>query len=651
VRRSTPFGFDTNSSFAANTVYSPSLLYDGNFASNEVDVSYAAYRFRLASTGETNLSGVLARHPTNMPGRVEIIGDNVNLDRARIRAESTAIIRARNLTGGASARVDAPFCSYDLGSSSPPLVFTNLAPPVVQRLSGEVSAWSAIWNNYQTNATGTNLDLVRFHVLVIDNELQTLQPVAITDLALRSPHVVLSDAVTVRDSFFTDATSLHIVGGLNLPLNSLWRSNNVPNLINLTNDGNFSIPGVARFGSDRVGGYANFINRGTNVASSQFIRADRVENSGCIIANSGVISVDAGTMSVQGGPWSVSTNLFTNTFFSGNAIFTNIFFAVVTNIPGKIQSHSDIQIVADDFFASDSYLRAGGGALGALSLSVAHRLSDGGPGTSNYWAASAGFQLNERPAAGGNLLATHIVSLARPEQEVFHTWPSEDRGNSVSGYDNNLALGKLTLDGAPASVFYFNPPSGQSSGAIYVDYLELLNNATNYNETVNAPINIAPNMRIYFANANLAPSKLDGRVGGRLIWVKNYAGALSSTNIVYPSPPYPTGTVVRANVALATSRDDDSDGDTIVNADDPDPFFINQSVGLRIEASKSGHALLSWNALAEATNLLECAVDPQATSWRPVTNFVQGDLTTRVSVRESLSLTNQRIYRVRVTPR
>jgi hypothetical protein len=208
----------------------------------------------------------------------------------------------------------------------------------------------------------------------------------------------------------------------------------------------------------------------------------------------------------------------------------------------------------------------------------------------------------------------------------------------------------LTLDGASNSLFHFNPPGGRSTAAIYVDYLELLNYATNYNynEPGPRPFNIAPGMTIYFANANIAPSKLDGGAGGRLRWVKEYAGELSSITIVYPSPPYPTGTVVRANIALATSLDEDSDGDGIVNADDPDPFFISQSVGLNIEASKSGDALLSWNALAKATNVLECAATPDGNSWTTITNFVQGSHTTRVSVRERLSQTNQRIYRVRV---
>jgi hypothetical protein len=646
VRRSTPFGFTNANTFAANTVYSPSLLYNGTFASNTVDVGYSAYRFRLASTGETNLTGTLVRHPTNTPGRVEIIGDNVNLDRARIRAESTAIIRAKNLVGNSTAQVDAPFAAYDLGSTNPPLVISNLAPPFVQRLSGEVAAWSATWDNYEITANSTNL--VRFHVLVLENALQSIQPVVITELALRSPHVVISDNVSVSTSFFTDASSLHIAGTLNLPFGMSWDSNNVPKLINFTNDGILNISGAGKFGTDRKKeeGYGNFINRGTNIATSFFIKAGRFENTGCLLANSGPISIEADNVRIQGGPSSISTNLVTNTVVIGNVTFTNVFLAVVTNIPGKIQANSDVQITAGDMVAIDSYIRAGAGSSGALLLDIDNRLADGGPGTSNYWAATAGFHLAKQKTVSGDLLATHITSMAPNEQqEVFHSWPAEDRGASVAGFNNNLALGKLTLDGAANTLFHFNPGGGKTRAALYVDYLELLNNATNFTGT-NSAFNIATNMTIYFANANLSPSKIEANPG--LVWVKDFAGPLSSTNIVYPSPPYPTGTVVTANIALATSKDFDSDGDGISNADDPDPFFISQSVGLAIEISKSGDAFLSWNALARATNILECATTPDTGNWNTITNFIQGEQTTRVRVRESLSNTNQRIYRVRV---
>ena len=642
VRRSTPPALTNGAALSSNAAYSPDLLYTTSFASNAVQVNYSGYRFAISSTGQTN-AATEAVHPTNMTGRVEIIGDNVNLDRTRIRAESTAIIRAKNLIGNAVAQVNAPFNAFDL-SAGAPLIISNLTPAAVQRLSGEIAVWSATWENTETNLAG-NDTRVRFHVLMVDNELQTLQPVVITDLALRSSHVVIRDILNVRDSFFTDARDLHIAasGGLSLPFGTSWRATNAPNVINFTNDGGLNISGAGRFGTDRTQAYGNFINRGTNIASSQFIRAGLFENTGCILATGGLLSIEATTARILGGPASITTNLFTNTFGG----FTNIFLGVVTNIPGKLQGNSDVRIVANDLVASNSYIRA----AGALMLTVNGRLTDGGVGTSNYWAANAGFDLTRRPSSGGDLLGTHLISQALIEQqEVFHTWAAEDRGASAAGYNNNLALLKLTLDGASNTVFHFDPPAGQSRAAIYVDYLELLNWATNSNYDPSLPLafDVSPNMTIYFANANISPSKIDEAGGGRLVWVSDFAGPLSSIDIVYPSPPYPTGTVVTANIALATSTQIDSDGDGIVNADDPDPFFIAQSVGLNIEISKSGDGILSWNALKDATNVLECADTIRPNNWVTVTNFVQAELTTRVRVRESLSQTNQRIYRVRV---
>src|SRR5205085_10890000 len=102
---------------------------------------------------------------------------------------------------------------------------------------------------------------------------------------------------------------------------------------------------------------------------------------------------------------------------------------------------------------------------------------------------------------------------------------------------------------------------GQTGKALYVDYLELDNFATNYN----LAFDISPDLTIYFANSNIDPFKLDHSTSGRLRWVSDFAGPLSSTNVSYPpSPAHPlTTNSYLFNIALVRSKDLDSDGDGI----------------------------------------------------------------------------------------
>ena len=84
------------------------------------------------------------------------------------------------------------------------------------------------------------------------------------------------------------------------------------------------------------------------------------------------------------------------------------------------------------------------------------------------------------------------------------------------------AGGKLTFDGGDRSLFRFSGPG--TNNALYVDYIEMLNGATNFNSLFTN----APNLTIYFANANVPVSKLDGAAAGRFRWVQSFTGPLRS---------------------------------------------------------------------------------------------------------------------------
>jgi hypothetical protein len=217
-------------------------------------------------------------------------------------------------------------------------------------------------------------------------------------------------------------------------------------------------------------------------------------------------------------------------------------------------------------------------------------------------------------------------------------------GVSVYGYSNNLALGKLTLDGGQNSLFHFDPPTGQSNRAIYVDYLELRNFATNYFDS----LAISPGITIYFANSNVDPGKLDVSNGGRLRWIQDFTGPLSSitTNFTYLDGITYTFTV---NLAVLASRNLDSDGDGLVNAVDPTPFFEPNQMGLTISLTPSlpHKPQLTWHALARSTNRVEYISAAGSTNWQLLTNIINGPTNGTLKVIDNTPTASPRLYRIK----
>jgi hypothetical protein len=224
-------------------------------------------------------------------------------------------------------------------------------------------------------------------------------------------------------------------------------------------------------------------------------------------------------------------------------------------------------------------------------------------------------------------------------------WSGDDLGAVAQGYSNNVAVGKLTLDAK--GMFSTLSFGGTSAGkAIYVEYLQFDNYATNYTTTVS----IDAGFTIYFADANVSARKLDGASNGRFRWVPTFVGPNSSTNITYPS-----GEVFSFNRALVASNDLDSDGDGIPNGFDPTPIFVPEVIGLSVGVTNAPteRVTITWNALALATNRVEFkSTFGAATGWQVLTQFVMGQSTAPVTVTDPAPVgAGQRFYRVRVEPR
>lgn len=636
--------------YTTNLTYTPALLYNGSYASNSVSAGYSAFSATASPITVLNGSGqnvYLTTDPTNYPGRIEINGDSLSLDATRIRAEATISIKTRDLSSNKVARIDAPFANFDLRTLQPQMVISNFAPKSVQRLGGQISAWSATWRNTENAPSGTNSIL--FHVLMVDHNLNANQAVVINELALHAPHLVIGDQLAVRKTIQIDARSLDVTGGLTLPASASWGNGNMVELYNLTNRGFINVSANALVGTDRPNRYDNYINAGTNVAASQQIRTRNLQNSGCLRASSGLMTIEADTLAIKGAPLTTNVALVGFTNVAGG-IFV---FVYQTNVTGaKLQANSDIQITANSMTVSNSSIQTG--PVGsALILNVRDNLADAGGIAPSEWQVSGGFQLLSRPTSG-NLLGTRLRSTIGRNGAANHTWAGEDRGATAAGFSNNVALGKLTLDGDTNSLFEFAPSAPGTRGAIYVDYLELLNQATN----INTQLSIDPNLTIYFANANISAVKLNGSAGGRLRWVSSFTGPNSSTNITYTttnSDGSITENTYTLNTALATDKNIDSDGDGVVNGDDPTPVYTTESVGLRLSTTKAKppQVLVRWNGLRFATNTVEYKSALTNATWTVLTNIVPpGPFSGPLSVADPFASASsngvQRFYRVRV---
>jgi hypothetical protein len=335
-----------------------------------------------------------------------------------------------------------------------------------------------------------------------------------------------------------------------------------------------------------------------------------------------------------------------------------------TLINGSLIAGGDVSITTGSLLVSNLMLQAGR----ALTLQVTNFLTDGGVTNGNIWVvgssgvggSDSGFNLPILPNLG-DLLGTTITNIAPTNKSIINVWAGRDFGVSVNGYTNNVAVGRLFLDALsapPHSLFTFN--GAGASNAMYVDYLELRDQATNRDASGSnfTAITIAPNMVIYYAQAVIdglsIAEKMNHKNGDHLRWVPEYAGYFSSTNLVYPD-----GTTNGPfNAALAQSFDIDSDGDGIANGSDPTPFFVSGEINFKLTVTNKPPltALLTWDSIPSATNTVDYRTNLVLGNWLPLTTNISPSL---VPPAGGWPITNivadpvtgsSRYYRVRVDP-
>lgn len=339
--------------------------------------------------------------------------------------------------------------------------------------------------------------------------------------------------------------------------------------------------------------------------------------------------INNGLVSDQGS--SIYANNFVNSGTFSNGINSFVLRSLTTTLTNSLLvGGGDFSITANSLMANNTVLQVGR----SLTLQVTNLLTDGIPNlvaggvtNGNVWsvggASSVGINLSIKPLAG-DLLGTTINANALNNKKIINTWAGQDFGFSTAGFTNNVAIGRLILDAGTNSVFVFNGTGGAGvSNAIYVDYLELLDQATN-RDAVGNPLALtnSANLVIYYASATLngilVSEKLNHKNNNHLRWVPSYVGNFSSTNLVI------NGVTNTLNVGLVQSTSIDSDGDGIPNAYDPTPFFTPGQVNLAVTVTNSlpPKAIIQWQTIPGATNYVFYKTNLLSPSWLTLTNFV-----------------------------
>ncbi len=489
-----------------NAVYAPSMLYDA--ASHQTNVVAGNYAGYSASIGPI-LSVPSGVNITNQAPRIEVQADTLDISLARIRSEGPVIITATNLIGQSPVAINAGLLSADLGSTSGSMVVSNIFPSNFQRLRGDLYAWSYTWQN--TEVTGTETNLIKFHVLILDQSLAASLTPIVERLTLRSENLVIEDDLFVSNSVriasenLTINSSLQLSGIPNLTLNNFVGVKN----LTLGTNGLISVANNAFFGFDTENGYDSINNNGLILATAPQFKSGSFLNSGSIQANNG------GSIIIQANDTVISNSVASAKVRASHDVYLTSQNLFVTN--SVIAAGIDVFTITNT--ASNTVQEFTQDSLGQLVFDVSGSMSDGtttiGSAIHNSWRVTDGFSLLSKPFSG-DLYGTKIETVAPAASfaEIRHFWAGEDLGADGAGFLNNSVLGELDLTiRSDAALLRF---SGTGSGnALYVNTLVITNPLAFSTNVLAKVIVIDPNFKIYYRNSsqsNLLSALFPGQV-------------------------------------------------------------------------------------------------------------------------------------------
>jgi hypothetical protein len=588
ISRSEPIEFFGG--FTTNILATPDW-YFGGYSNVVVTNAYAAYVFDLENLAYT-VPAVPDASAHDLPGRVEILGDTVNLEGTGIRAEGLISITANQIETSERTVIDAQNLAFDLtytnaAAPATPLRIENLAKDQTARLHGQVYLWSGTFTN-QFGDANSNVFNVFYHVLVVDaRAISPIQEVSVADFRARTANLHIQDNMIVSNRFDVTSSSITIAGNVELR-NSQWGTN-APNLLNLTIEptGTLRTVGLADYGTTGRP-LQNFINHGEVSAYSQSIVADNVDVTGEIFSGQNVFG------------------LFVTPF--GGVVFSNFFqldsgpLYVTANQSARftdaaVLTYGDVTMSGPVFKFDQTRIDSGA----AINFNVTSALLDSGPNAGNVFSSSNYFALNTT-VSSGSLLGTTVNAEPPPRGTYRFRWAQPVNADTsltniplgsvdawiaatnraYAAYTTNMGLGHLVLHTGTNTIFEFT--GTQQGRALYVDLLEFtgtgITNLASLTNQLRLIANLSSSIDIYYADVratnfqqnlgfqSLAEALNGKRMlgGGRLFWVGTFNGPNTSEDVVL------RGSSVPMNRALRRSQIIDMDLDGIANGNDDLPF-------------------------------------------------------------------------------
>jgi hypothetical protein len=631
-------------------------IYTNRFVTNQ----YAVYAAQIESLAR-RVPSLPDIGVTNYPGRVEIKADELLMDSTRIRGEGLISLSSSNLIGGRNSVLDTSRLNMNFSTRSNVLELFDMTPDRVERFGGFLQVFSTIWTNIYDEVSGTNTNSVevRFELLAINaDDLHTTEPLVAHELRLTSTNagtgrLVYQDNLSVTNLLeinanevtFARDSRLYLGRGVGLSYT------NLVNISTFTNLGYIQANELADLRRTETTGYNRFVNHGTIVAYGTDISTDYFENSGSIISSN-----------YYG--YGFDSGIFFNTDCFGRPV-TFVFSAATEGAisinantakidAGEFTTIGDIRFLGGTFKFNKH--RATSGAR--LVFEVRDILTDSGEDADNRWISANGFNLSGfRPT--GDLLGTTIESFAPVHGFADHFWSAQDRGPSVAGFSNNLAIGRLRLAGGDGSTLRFR--QGFANSALYVDVMQIdgfqANSLRDFTNGVR--INFAgQGINIYYGNvestnANFTAERLNRILGPNspfnFIWVTNWAGPNSGVDV----PLTENGPVRRFNRALRESVNFDSDGDGLPNRFDPFPFPA-EAFGITGITLNSVSKVVTFGINVKEKGLyqIEYATNLIQPNWQPLSQLLQNEPNGGIlSFTDELKAGSpQRYYRVRKAP-
>ena len=531
-------------------------------------------------------------------GSIHISADELDLSMARIRAEGGISVKTKNLISSEGAVLDTQNLSLHIGSESQFLVITNMVPEKVERFTGGIKTYSTWWaNQYKTRGLGddpSNETTVNahYHLLVVDAFMQTELPVRVSDMILRSNTIELYDKMWVADELKIYAENLSINNNLTLGRKEFhgseeystefgqysWDYNVAPNLKYFTNNAMLTVPQHANFVNVENNSYVSWVNNGNIAAQDIYVKSKNISNYG-LLNSQGSVVLNADSIVLQDGLIETEQSLVINS--------SNLKFSSQTNI-----------------------------IKGNIIFNISNIVTDGNIESGNYIETHGGIELRTKPKFG-DMLGTEIVLQTSDYTTQHIIWNADDKGLNTSGYENNAAIGRLTLVNARNSKFKFSSADTTGSKAIYIDYIDFgVNEEKLMFEDRIETVDIADNITVYFSASNLPAELLDGMYGGRLKWI-NFPGNFSSMPVYMNklNKTYFVNKVFRQSLYI------DTDNDGTANGFDLTPF--GDGVPSVVSTKRLGNKKIEIQWLAFPNSIYRVEYKDEITEdWRLLNEFV-----------------------------